>query len=94
LNAAKTLGKEDAKIQTSKSTFITKTSASPSAENAGAPSQKRTLNGKNGITNRKISYAGLEATTSSSSFDLRLFNRSISSVLFLTASATNSVTLL
>jgi hypothetical protein len=37
---------ENAKIQTLKYTYITKTSAFPSAENAGAKSQKRTLNGK------------------------------------------------
>jgi hypothetical protein len=37
---------ENARIQTLKFTFITKTSVFPSAENAGAKSQKRTLNGK------------------------------------------------
>jgi len=46
LRTAKILGTENAKIQTSKSTSITETSAFPFAESAGAPSQKRTLNGK------------------------------------------------
>jgi len=46
LKTAKILGTENAKIQISKSTSITKTSASPYAESAGAPSRKRTLNGK------------------------------------------------
>jgi hypothetical protein len=47
VRAAKILGTENAKTQTSKSTSITETSASPYAENAGEPSQKRILNGKN-----------------------------------------------
>jgi hypothetical protein len=46
LRTAKILGTENAKTQTSKSTSIIKTSASPYAENAGEPSQKRTSNGK------------------------------------------------
>jgi hypothetical protein len=46
LKTAKILGTENAKIQISKSTSITKTSAYPYAKNAGAPSRKRTLNGK------------------------------------------------
>jgi len=46
LRTAKILGTENAKIRISKSTSITETSASPFAENAGALSWKRTLNGK------------------------------------------------
>jgi len=37
---------ENAKIWISKSTSITETSAFPFAESVGAPSRKRTLNGK------------------------------------------------
>jgi hypothetical protein len=47
LKAAKILGTENAKKQTSKSTSTTETSAYPSAENAGKPSQRKTSNGKN-----------------------------------------------
>jgi hypothetical protein len=46
LKTAKIPGTENAKIQISKSTSITEISASPFAESAGAPSLKRTLNGK------------------------------------------------
>jgi hypothetical protein len=47
LKAAKILGTENAKKQTSKSTSTTETSAYPSAENAGKPSQRKISNGKN-----------------------------------------------
>jgi len=43
---AKILGTENAETRTLKFTSITKTSVSPSAENAGKQSQKETLNGK------------------------------------------------
>jgi hypothetical protein len=46
LKAAKILGTENAKKQTLKSTSTTETSAYPSAENAGKPLQRKTLNGK------------------------------------------------
>jgi hypothetical protein len=46
LKTAKIHGMENAKIRISKSTSITETSASQFAENAGAKSRKRILNGK------------------------------------------------
>jgi PAS domain-containing protein len=50
LKTVKILGMKNAKIQTSKSTYTTETSASPYAENAGAKSRKTMLNGKNSFS--------------------------------------------